>query len=331
MREVERHDAQRSSSSALAVREGVEGASAGCLARTIVECLVSFLGGDDDDDDDDNNDHDETKKTRKTNGRKRFSSDRGRTMMRLFAEDFLYFSLVSLVNTTNDARSERNPSSIMSVAKSYAIAGVASTALMLPCDIVSSRVKKKENKKSKEDAIKTPNRMKKYLRAMKDMYKRDGLFAFHRGFSQNVPLIVSHTINFTAFDALKMKYGKTKLTVVESFVIGCAAKTIATAITFPLERTRALVEASKAYHREEEKNSVRKNMIDGEFVESSASKNSDILNNSFKGSTTSDVVQLVLESQGVCGFYDGFTRHARKSVHSSALFFLIREQMRNRR
>ena len=108
-REVERHDAQRSSSSALAVREGVEGASAGCLARTIVECLCgSFLGGDDDDDDDDNNDHDETKKTRKTNGRKRFSSDRGRTMMRLFAEDFLYFSLVSLVNTTNDARSERN-------------------------------------------------------------------------------------------------------------------------------------------------------------------------------------------------------------------------------
>ena len=123
-----------------------------------------LFGGDDDDDDDDNNDHDETKKTRKTNGRKRFSSDRGRTMMRLFAEDFLYFSLVSLVNTTNDARSERNPSSIMSVAKRYAIAGVASTALMLPCDIVSS-VKKKENKKSKEDAIKTPNRMKKYLRA----------------------------------------------------------------------------------------------------------------------------------------------------------------------
>ena len=57
MREVERHDAQRSSSSALAVREGVEGASAGCLARTIVRCLVSFLGGDDDDDDDDNNDN----------------------------------------------------------------------------------------------------------------------------------------------------------------------------------------------------------------------------------------------------------------------------------
>ncbi len=73
MREVETHNAQRSS--ALAVREGVEGASAGCLARTIVECLVSFLGGDDDDDD---NDHDETKKTRKRNGRRRFSSGASR-------------------------------------------------------------------------------------------------------------------------------------------------------------------------------------------------------------------------------------------------------------
>ena len=177
-------------------------------------------------------------------------------MMRLFAEDFLYFSGEF---GEYDERCEKRAKPIFDYVRREKIrdSGVASTALMLPCDIVSSRVKKKENKKSKEDAIKTPNRMKKYLRAMKDMYKRDGLFAFHRGFSQNVPLIVSHTINFTAFDALKMKYGKTKLTVVESFVIGCAAKTIATAITFPLERTRALVEASKAYHREEEKNSCK--------------------------------------------------------------------------
>ena len=92
MREVERHDAQRSSSSALAVREGVEEGKRRVSRENDRGMFVWVLfGGDDDDDDDDNNDHDETKKTRKTNGRKRFSSDRGRTMMRLFAEDFSVF------------------------------------------------------------------------------------------------------------------------------------------------------------------------------------------------------------------------------------------------
>jgi hypothetical protein len=53
--------------------------------------------------------------------------------------------------------------------------------------------------------------------------------------------------------------------------------------------------------------------------------------NSNSSSNTLDVVQLVLESQGIFGFYDGVIRHVQKSVHASALFFVIREQMRNRR
>ena len=121
---------------------------------------------------------------------------------------------------------------------------------------------------------------------------------------------------------------KKKLTMIESFVIGCLAKTIATGITFPLERTRALVEASKAYHREEEENSVRKNMVDGEKYKSKNKSDSD---HGFQGSNAIDVVQLVLESQGVCGLYDGVFRHVKKSVHASALFFVIREQIRNLR
>ena len=173
--------------------------------------------------------------------------------------------------------------------------------------------------------------MKVYVSAMKEAYKRDGALAFQRGFSQNVPLIVSHAINLAAFDALKAlktKYGEKKLSIIESFVIGCLSKTIATGITFPLERTRALVEASKSFHREEEENSVRKNMVDGEKYKS---KNKSDGDHGFQGSSAMDVVQLVLESQGICGFYDGVIRHVQKSVHASALFFVIREQMRNRR
>jgi len=207
---------------------------------------------------------------------------------------------------------------------------------MVPLDIISFRVKRIEAKMKKNDdndrsngkrSRSRSNRVKLYVSAMKQLIKRDA-FAFHKGFSQSVPLIISHTINFAAFDAMKMKYGKKKLTMIESFVIGCLAKAIATGITFPLERTRALVEASKAYHREEEENSVRKNMVDGEKYKS---KNKSDGDHGFQGSNAIDVVQLVLESQGVCGFYDGVFRHVKKSVHASALFFVIREQIRNLR
>ena len=173
--------------------------------------------------------------------------------------------------------------------------------------------------------------MKVYVSAMKEAYKRDGALAFQRGFSQNVPLIVSHTINLAAFDALKAlktKYGEKKLSIIESFVIGCLSKTIATGITFPLERTRALVEASKSFHREEEENSVRRNMR-WRYLNSSDTTSKEKKNmNSNSSSNTLDVVP-VLESQGICGFYDA-SYVMYNLCKSLALFFVIRK-MRNRR
>ena len=322
----------------LFLREGFEGASAAAFAGEIVDLFskIKTTGGTSDDDKgkegDEEGDDNETKKKRER-----------QRIVRLFAEDFLYFSLVSVVD---DVKKRKNSSQsrgddddvnifVKEALRRYATAGTISTALMVPLDIISFRVKRIEAKMKKNDDNDRSNgkrsrsrkdRVKLYVSAMKQLIKRDG--AFHKGFSQSVPLIISHTINFAAFDAMKMKYGKKKLTMIESFVIGCLAKTIATGITFPLERTRALVEASKAYHREEEENSVRKNMVDGEKYKSKNKSDSD---HGFQGSNAIDVVQLVLESQGVCGFYDGVFRHVTKSVHASALFFVIREQIRNLR
>ena len=324
----------------LFLREGFEGASAAAFARAIVDLFskikttVGTSGDDKGKEGDEEGDDNETKKKRER-----------QRIVRLFAEDFLYFSLVSVVD---DVKKRKNSSQsrggvddvnifVKEALRRYAIAGTISTALMVPLDIISFRVKRIEAKMKKNDdngrsngkrSRSRSNRVKLYVSAMKQLIKRDGAFAFHKGFSQSVPLIISHTINFAAFDAMKMKYGKKKLTMIESFVIGCLAKTIATGITFPLERTRALVEASKAYHREEEENSVRKNMVDGEKYKSKNKSDSD---HGFQGSNAIDVVQLVLESQGVCGFYDGVFRHVKKSVHASALFFVIREQIRNLR
>jgi len=331
----------------LFLKEGFEGASAAAFARAIVDLfskIKATVGTNDDDDDGKDKEGDEEGDDKKDDDNETKKKQKRQRILRLFAEDFLYFSLVSVVD---DVKKSKNSSQnrgdddvnifVKEALRRYAIAGTISTALMVPLDIISFRVKRIEAKMKKNDdndrsngkrSRSRSNRVKLYVSAMKQLIKRDRAFAFHKGFSQNVPLIISHTINFAAFDAMKMKYGKKKLTMIESFVIGCLAKAIATGITFPLERTRALVEASKAYHREEEENSVRKNMVDGEKYKSKNKSDSD---HGFQGSNAIDVVQLVLESQGVCGFYDGVFRHVTKSVHASALFFVIREQIRNLR
>ena len=331
----------------LFLKEGFEGASAAAFARAIVDLfskIKTTVGTNDDDDDGKDREGDEEGDDKKDDDNETKKKQRRQRIVRLFAEDFLYFSLVSVVD---DVKKRKNSSQsrgdddvnifVKEALRRYAIAGTISTALMVPLDIISFRVKRIEAKMKKNDdndrsngkrSRSRSNRVKLYVSAMKQLIKRDGAFAFHKGFSQSVPLIISHTINFAAFDAMKMKYGKKNLTMIESFVIGCLAKSIATGITFPLERTRALVEASKVYHREEEENSVRKNMVDGEKYKS---KNKSDSNHGFQGSNAIDVVQLVLESQGVCGFYDGVFRHVKKSVHASALFFVIREQIRNLR
>jgi hypothetical protein len=344
-----------------AAREGWEGATAGALARSVVDLFPSFFysssSSSDDDDYEDEEEEEDTKleaddmfeKTTTTTVEKnddKNKKDKKRTMkrqtmkLRLFAEDFLYFSLVNVVSENRTRKSDIATTTVEAFRR-YAVAGAISTALMLPFDIVTLQMKKieakmkKKGKASSSKSSNSKNRMKVYVSAMKEAYKRDGALAFQRGFSQNVPLIVSHAINLAAFDALKAlktKYGVKKLSIIESFVIGCLSKTIATGITFPLERTRALVEASKSFHREEEENSVRRNMVDGEYLNSSDTTSKEKKNmNSNSSSNTLDVVQLVLESQGICGFYDGVIRHVQKSVHASALFFVIREQMRNRR
>ena len=345
-----------------AAREGWEGATAGALARSVVDLFPSFFYSSSSSDDDDDEEEDTKleadntfektttttveKNDDKKNKVKKRTTKIQTMKLRLFAEDFLYFSLVSLASSNGTvtpfaARKSDFATTTVEALRRYAVAGAISTALMLPFDIVTLQMKKieakmkKKGKASSSKSSNSKNRMKVYASAMKEAYKRDGALAFQRGFSQNVPLIVSHTINLAAFDALKAlktKYGEKKLSIIESFVIGCLSKTIATGITFPLERTRALVEASKSFHREEEENSVRRNMVDGEYLNSSDTTSKEKKNmNSNSSSNTLDVVQLVLESQGICGFYDGVTRHVQKSVHASALFFVIREQMRNRR
>ena len=269
-----------------AAREGWEGAIAGALARSVVDLFPSFFyssssSSDDDDDDDDDEDEEEDTKLEaddmfektttttveknddKKNKDKKRTTKRQTMKLRLFAEDFLYFSLVNVVSENRTRKSDFATTTVEAFRR-YAVAGAISTALMLPFDIVTLQMKKieakmkKKGKASSSKSSNSKNRMKAYVSAMKEAYKRDGALAFQRGF-QNVPLIVSHTINLAAFDALKAlktKYGEKKVVdnrIVRDWVL--IEDYSDWYYVFALERTRALVEASsKSFHREEEEN-----------------------------------------------------------------------------
>jgi len=204
----------------LFLKEGFEGASAAAFARAIVDLfskIKATVGTNDDDDDGKDKEGDEEGDDKKDDDNETKKKQKRQRILRLFAEDFLYFSLVSVVDDVKKSKSSQNRGDddvnifVKEALRRYAIAGTISTALMVPLDIISFRVKRIEAKMKKNDdndrsngkrSRSRSNRVKLYVSAMKQLIKRDRAFAFHKGFSQNVPLIISHTINFAAFDAM---------------------------------------------------------------------------------------------------------------------------------
>ena len=146
-----------------AAREGWEGAIAGALARSVVDLFPSFFysssssSSDDDDDDDDEDEEEDTKleaddmfeKTTTTtveknddkkNKDKKRTTKRQTMKLRLFAEDFLYFSLVNVVSE-NRLEKVISPRPRLKLSEDT-VAKAISTALMLPFDIVTLQMKK---------------------------------------------------------------------------------------------------------------------------------------------------------------------------------------------
>ena len=153
-----------------AAREGWEGAIAGTLARSVVDLFPSFFyssSSSSDDDDDDEDEEEDTKleaddmfeKTTTTtveknddkkNKDKKRTTKRQTMKLRLFAEDFLYFSLANVVSENRTRKSDLATTTVEAFRR-YAVAGAISTALMLPFDIVTLQMKKIEAKMKKKE------------------------------------------------------------------------------------------------------------------------------------------------------------------------------------
>ena len=116
----------------------------------------------------------------KKNKDKKRTTKRQTMKLRLFAEDFLYFSLVNVVSENRTRKSDFATTTVEAFRR-YAVAGAISTALMLPFDIVTLQMKKieakmkKKGKASSSKSSNSKNRMKAYVSAMKEAYKRDSV------------------------------------------------------------------------------------------------------------------------------------------------------------
>ena len=237
----------------------------------------------------------------------------------LFVEDFLFFTAVSFIERRCDrgriprSRKTKDVSIIFNNAfVKYFLGGMISNAIAISFDNV--RIRRLAMMKKKK------TRSNSWTLAVIDIYNTDGMKGFAHGFVNSLPLIVSPAINFSTFDYLKSLYAtKKKLTMLESLFIGAFSKAIATFVTFPLHRMRSLSEASRQYHNIHDS---KREELDEELPRQTECEGC---------STAFDCFQLVLESQGICGLYEGLTRHVQRSTHASAIFFMIRETLRNHR
>jgi len=161
------------------------------------------------------------------------------------SKNFFYFYCYDfLINTVKSRGTKITPSTSMLLGY---LAGLVNTIVSSPLEVLGTR----------QQAANEPRGV---LEESRDLWNKNGIAAFYRGFVFNVILCINPAIQNTVFDYLKIWYqavvrkrmgfpkSKTvRLTPVQSFVFGATAKLIATLITYPLiaKKTRVQVGAAE--------------------------------------------------------------------------------------
>lgn len=159
-------------------------------------------------------------------------------------QTFGYFYAYSCIKSFF-ANDEADMGAAGSLVSGY-LAAVANLGVNMPLEVVSLRLQ-----------LQRGDRLS-LLEALRTIFQKEGIPGFYRGITTNVLLCVNPAINYAAFEQLKrmvLRYrrnGSSSLNAMEAFIIGLAAKTIATLVTYPLVRAKILQQK-----QEDESSSVR--------------------------------------------------------------------------
>jgi len=188
------------------------------------------------------------------------------------------------------------------------IAGIVTNILTIPIDTVSMNLQ--ISKSTKRMGI---------FEITRKIYEEHGVAKFWNGLLPACILTVNPAINVALFENIKARYllkyareNKMQLSAFEAFVLGTVSKGAATVITYPMIRLKTLLLKANEDNNEDFETTKR--------VEIDARKK--------KVTSVVDVIKVVLEREGVSGFYRGMYVQLLRSTSGSGLMFMVREALR---
>ncbi|CAK4085377.1 unnamed protein product [Aphanomyces euteiches] len=209
---------------------------------------------------------------------------------------FLYFYAYTAMTQMLLSPNAKSLSTAANLVVGY-LAEMFHLPISLPLEVVITRMQTSKGGDAKQG----------FLDLLKSIWKENGgkWTAFYKGFSAYFVLCLQPAIQFTVFEQVKKIYLKaykpttTSLSAIEAFLLGAAARCLATLVVFPYIRAKVIVQAkTKAAQGE------------GETQESMYG-----------------ILQKLVQEEGVASVYRGLTPELTKGALSAAFMLMVKEKI----
>jgi len=208
-------------------------------------------------------------------------------------QKFQYFYFENGLTALFKQYAKREPTTYEVLLIGY-IAALQGTLTTLPLDVTNVR-----RMTSKDPATKKQS----FWQSFAENVQRDGFMEFYAGWPVAAVLCINPAITFQVFALLKqwwVKYtnnANAHLSTLEAFVIGALAKVVATYVTFPLIRLKAVLNTWTKLHAGE------------------------------KTPSATDALHRIVTEEGVTGLYKGISPQLVKGVLNSAIMLAVKEKI----
>jgi hypothetical protein len=199
---------------------------------------------------------------------------------------FTYYFIYSFVRRVFRRMLRRKElGTLMNLLVGY-LAGLINVVFLCPMERVSTRVMVG----GREEKSPTSS-----VSIVRSIYEREGIYGFYAGWTSTFYTATNPAIQNTVYDQIRnaLLGGRSKLGNVESFVLGAISKMAATFVTYPVVRSKTLMNASD----ESEEKSVIEVTLD------------------------------VYRNEGASGLYRGIRPTLAKGIFQSAFMLMVREQV----
>ncbi|TPX34842.1 hypothetical protein SmJEL517_g02614 [Synchytrium microbalum] len=217
------------------------------------------------------------------------------------AQNFTYFYFYSLIRGEYQKRVKGELSTVMELVLG-ALAGALSQVFTLPIAVVNTR---------QQTAI--AEEKTTFFKTWMNIVRDEGITGLWRGMAPSLILCVNPAITYGSFERLKAAVNHranrevgARLTSGETFIVGAIAKTLATVVTYPYIMAKVKLQWKAPKSATDKLTAAEKDRLH------------------YKNSI--DVLQKVLESDGIRGWYKGMNAQIYKAVLSQAFLFVFRDQ-----